>query len=273
MLLSFFVVCFIRLPVVRSGVRFFSLWCKIREGRECDSCAVTLARFIQKCARAGLRRINKKNIFFRHGRVSFPIKWSQQRLAWWMLVRRKREWRQVEFSTGDKIANSIGFYVTLCFLFVPADIEAVRNGQWPETRQLKVIIHRWSWRIGLLCPWSRDLLSETKRSVLFGSQCYMYCLWEQFGLVDDKSELSLNGMLTFFQRIPAYRAEVQKAISECKGIGKYLGIYTYVYDASYIRPKLFLKIISFLTDNIDVYSLFPINYFCPSIRCIPISVC
>lgn len=69
------------------------------------------------------------------------------------------------------------------------DIEAVRNGQWPETRQLK---------------------------------CYMYCLWEQFGLVDDKRELSLNGMLTFFQRIPAYRAEVQKAISECKGIGKYL---------------------------------------------------
>lgn len=53
----------------------------------------------------------------------------------------------------------------------------------------------------------------------------MYCLWEQFGLVDDKRELSLNGMLTFFQRIPAYRAEVQKAISECKGIGKYLGIY------------------------------------------------
>ncbi|XP_043524049.1 uncharacterized protein LOC122536065 isoform X2 [Frieseomelitta varia] len=67
------------------------------------------------------------------------------------------------------------------------DIEAVRNGQWPETRQLK---------------------------------CYMYCLWEQFGLVDDKRELSLNGMLTFFQRIPAYRAEVQKAISECKGIAK-----------------------------------------------------
>lgn len=53
----------------------------------------------------------------------------------------------------------------------------------------------------------------------------MYCLWEQFGLVDDKRELSLNGMLTFFQRIPAYRAEVEKAISECKGIGNYLGIY------------------------------------------------
>lgn len=52
----------------------------------------------------------------------------------------------------------------------------------------------------------------------------MYCLWEQFGLVDDKRELSLNGMLTFFQRIPAYRAEVEKAISECKGIGNYLGI-------------------------------------------------
>lgn len=54
----------------------------------------------------------------------------------------------------------------------------------------------------------------------------MYCLWEQFGLVDDKRELSLNGMLTFFQRIPAYRAEVQKATSKCKGIGKYLGIYS-----------------------------------------------
>ncbi|CAD1476333.1 unnamed protein product, partial [Heterotrigona itama] len=50
--------------------------------------------------------------------------------------------------------------------------------------------------------------------------CYMYCLWEQFGLVDDKRELSLNGMLTFFQRIPAYRAEVQKAINQCKGIAK-----------------------------------------------------
>jgi len=53
----------------------------------------------------------------------------------------------------------------------------------------------------------------------------MYCLWEQFGLVDDKRELSLNGMLTFFQRIPAYRAEVEKAINECKGLGNYLGIY------------------------------------------------
>lgn len=59
----------------------------------------------------------------------------------------------------------------------------------------------------------------------FRVQCYMYCLWEQFGLVDDKRELSLNGMLTFFQRIPAYRAEVEKAISECKEIGNYLGIY------------------------------------------------
>lgn len=51
----------------------------------------------------------------------------------------------------------------------------------------------------------------------------MYCLWEQFGLIDEKGELSLNGMLTFFQRIPAYRVEVQKAIRECKSIGKYLG--------------------------------------------------
>jgi hypothetical protein len=53
----------------------------------------------------------------------------------------------------------------------------------------------------------------------------MYCLWEQFGLIDEKRELSLNGMLTFFQRIPAYRTEVQKAINECKALGKYFGIY------------------------------------------------
>lgn len=66
----------------------------------------------------------------------------------------------------------------------------------------------------------------------------MYCLWEQFGLVDDKRELSLNGMLTFFQRIPAYRAEVEKAISECKGIGNYLGIYCvlfFVYSVDRLR--------------------------------------
>ena len=67
---------------------------------------------------------------------------------------------------------------------------------------------------------------EEKRKIIFDSQCYMYCLWEQFGLVDDKRELSLNGMLTFFQRIPAYRVEVQKAIRKCKGIGKYFGIYS-----------------------------------------------
>lgn len=73
---------------------------------------------------------------------------------------------------------------------------------------------------------ARIFPSEIKQMpVVSTAQCYMYCLWEQFGLVDDKRELSLNGMLTFFQRIPAYRAEVQKAITECKGIGKYLGIY------------------------------------------------
>ncbi|KAG7199508.1 hypothetical protein KM043_014127 [Ampulex compressa] len=94
-----------------------------------------------------------------------------------------------------------------------ADIEAVRNDQWPETRQLK---------------------------------CYMYCLWEQFGLVDDKRELSLNGMLTFFQRMPAYRAEVQKAISECKGIGKYFANgdnceYAYTFNKCYaeLSPKTY----------------------------------
>ncbi|XP_012218066.1 general odorant-binding protein 72 isoform X1 [Linepithema humile] len=90
-----------------------------------------------------------------------------------------------------------------------ADIEAVRNGQWPETRQLK---------------------------------CYMYCLWEQFGLVDDKRELSLNGMLTFFQRIPAYRAEVEKAISECKGIGNYFAKgdnceYAYTFNKCYAEQS------------------------------------
>nr|XP_033331495.1 general odorant-binding protein 69a-like [Megalopta genalis] len=70
---------------------------------------------------------------------------------------------------------------------ISVDIEAVRNGKWPESRQLK---------------------------------CYMYCLWEQFGLVDDKRDLSLNGMLTFFHRMPAYRKEVQEAISACKRIVK-----------------------------------------------------
>ncbi|KAK0162982.1 hypothetical protein PV327_006704 [Microctonus hyperodae] len=94
-----------------------------------------------------------------------------------------------------------------------ADIEAVRNGEWPESRPLK---------------------------------CYMYCLWEQFGLVDDKRELSLNGMLTFFQRIPAYRAEVQRAIRECKGIGKYLAhgdncTYAYTFNMCYAKlsPKTY----------------------------------
>ncbi|XP_070152152.1 odorant binding protein 10 isoform X2 [Polyergus mexicanus] len=90
-----------------------------------------------------------------------------------------------------------------------ADIEAVRNGQWPETRQLK---------------------------------CYMYCLWEQFGLVDDKRELSLNGMLTFFQRIPAYRAEVEKAISECKGIAKGDNCeYAYTFNKCYaeLSPRTY----------------------------------
>lgn len=77
-------------------------------------------------------------------------------------------------------------------------------------------------------------------------QCYMYCLWEQFGLVDDKRELSLNGMLTFFQRIPAYRAEVQRAVSECKRIGKYFGIYGVVVSVcmwqflEIFQPCLFL---------------------------------
>ncbi|XP_011299163.1 pheromone-binding protein-related protein 6-like isoform X1 [Fopius arisanus] len=88
-----------------------------------------------------------------------------------------------------------------------ADIEAVRSGQWPDSTPLK---------------------------------CYMYCLWEQFGLVDDKRELSLNGMLTFFQRIPAYRAEVQTAIRECKEIGKYFANgdncqYAYTFNLCYAK--------------------------------------
>ncbi|KOC70782.1 Pheromone-binding protein-related protein 1 [Habropoda laboriosa] len=97
------------------------------------------------------------------------------------------------------------------------DIEAVRNGTWPQTQELK---------------------------------CYMYCLWEQFGLVDDKRELSLSGMLTFFQRIPAYRAEVLKAISECKGIGKYFAKgdnceYAYTFNKCYAfsSPRVSSKFI------------------------------
>ncbi|KAF7382902.1 hypothetical protein HZH66_013304 [Vespula vulgaris] len=94
-----------------------------------------------------------------------------------------------------------------------ADIEAVRNDKWPETPELK---------------------------------CYMYCLWEQFGLIDDKGELNLNGMLTFFQRIPAYRAEVLKGISDCKLIGKYLAQgdkcqYAYEFNMCYakISPRTY----------------------------------
>ncbi|XP_043285604.1 uncharacterized protein [Venturia canescens] len=86
-----------------------------------------------------------------------------------------------------------------------ADIEAVRNGHWPETQSLK---------------------------------CYMYCLWEQFGLIDEKRELSLNTMLTFFQRIPAYREEVQGAAFKCKAIGKYFANgdnckYAYTFNQCY----------------------------------------
>nr|UEN71169.1 odorant-binding protein 4 [Gregopimpla kuwanae] len=85
------------------------------------------------------------------------------------------------------------------------DIEEVRNGKWPQSDPLK---------------------------------CYMYCLWQQFGLVDDKRELSLNGMLTFFQRIPAYREEVQRAVTKCKAIGKYLANgdncqYAYTFNRCY----------------------------------------
>ncbi|XP_011299164.1 pheromone-binding protein-related protein 6-like isoform X2 [Fopius arisanus] len=84
-----------------------------------------------------------------------------------------------------------------------ADIEAVRSGQWPDSTPLK---------------------------------CYMYCLWEQFGLVDDKRELSLNGMLTFFQRIPAYRAEVQTAIRECKEIANGDNCqYAYTFNLCYAK--------------------------------------
>lgn len=153
-------------------------------------------------------------------------------------------------------------------VLLSADIEAVRNGQWPETRQLKVSTPMRELPITSRCkrirlrrytdiflysrlkrkekekkththtfsnkPYlasriylKKSLFAERSRALMMTfdvSQCYMYCLWEQFGLVDDKRELSLNGMLTFFQRIPAYRAEVEKAISECKEIGTYLGI-------------------------------------------------
>ncbi|XP_043263218.1 uncharacterized protein LOC122403650 isoform X1 [Colletes gigas] len=64
------------------------------------------------------------------------------------------------------------------------DIEAVRNSVWPESRELK---------------------------------CYMYCLWEQFGLVDDKRELNLDGMLSFVRRIRAYRSGELHFIPVCHG--------------------------------------------------------
>nr|QDJ95966.1 odorant-binding protein 23 [Encarsia formosa] len=90
---------------------------------------------------------------------------------------------------SDKMIATAATIVNACQMqtgVATTDIEQVRNGTWPDARELK---------------------------------CYMYCLWEQFGLVDEKQELSLSGMLTFFQRIPAYRQEVQKAILECKALG------------------------------------------------------
>lgn len=92
----------------------------------------------------------------------------------------------------------------------------------------------------------------------FRAQCYMYCLWEQFGLVDDKRELSLNGMLTFFQRIPAYRAEVEKAISECKGIGNYLGIYCVFFFVCFLDRVLETYETAF---NLPFRNKFWFNYF------------
>nr|ASA40285.1 PBP2 [Trichogramma japonicum] len=109
---------------------------------------------------------------------------------------------------SDKMIETAATVVNACQTqtgVTTADIESVRDGQWPESQELK---------------------------------CYMYCLWEQFGLVDDKNELSLNGMLTFFQRIPAYRSEVQNAINECKALGKYFATgdsceYAYTFNKCY----------------------------------------
>ncbi|XP_076172749.1 odorant binding protein 10 isoform X1 [Ptiloglossa arizonensis] len=89
------------------------------------------------------------------------------------------------------------------------DIEAVRNGEWPETPELK---------------------------------CYMYCLWEQFGLVDDNRELNVNAMLSFFQRIPAYRLEVRMVLPECRRIAKGDNCeYAYTFNKCYaqLSPRTF----------------------------------
>ncbi|XP_058792730.1 general odorant-binding protein 69a-like isoform X2 [Phymastichus coffea] len=109
---------------------------------------------------------------------------------------------------SDKMIATAASVVNACQTqtgVTTADIESVRNGQWPDSMELK---------------------------------CYMYCLWEQFGLIDEKRELSLNGMLTFFQRIPAYRKEVQQAISECKALGQYFASadsceYAYTFNKCY----------------------------------------
>lgn len=58
-------------------------------------------------------------------------------------------------------------------------------------------------------------------------------MMESFALIDDRKEISLNGMLSFFQRIPAYREEVEKTVRKCKYIGKHLGIYNIFFVLFY----------------------------------------
>lgn len=94
---------------------------------------------------------------------------------------------------------------------------------------------------------------ESFCSICCLKKCYMYCLWEQFGLVDEKQELSLSGMLTFFQRIPAYRQEVQKAIMECKALGNTFGICCQIfYFASFF---LFIPIDRLFTSHFAIFSI------------------
>ncbi|XP_044020700.1 pheromone-binding protein-related protein 6-like isoform X2 [Aphidius gifuensis] len=90
-----------------------------------------------------------------------------------------------------------------------ADIEAVRNGDWPDSEPLK---------------------------------CYMNCMMESFALIDDRKEISLNGMLSFFQRIPAYREEVEKTVRKCKYIANGDNCqYAYTFNLCYAKssPKTY----------------------------------
>lgn len=106
--------------------------------------------------------------------------------------------------------------------------DRVIEGNFNSEKMKNKTIRQWKY-----CGNDRSIISWLNRvSLIF--QCYMYCLWKQFGMVDSKKELDLKGMLTFFQRIPAYREEVRRAVSHCKVIARTSGTNSFLFFFIYI---------------------------------------